>query len=59
MTKAVFVLFLLCSPILSYGQFVGGGIQFSGVLSANVIDDFNSNTAYADSSALLRQTSQG
>jgi hypothetical protein len=46
--RSVFLLFLVWSPICGFSQISAGGIQFSGVLSANVIDDFNSNTAYAD-----------
>ncbi|MGA2615936.1 MAG: hypothetical protein ABSG38_21050 [Spirochaetia bacterium] len=48
MKRALFLFFLACGPTFVFAQFAGGGIQFSGVLSANVVDDFYSNTAYSD-----------
>ncbi|MGA2762174.1 MAG: hypothetical protein ABSG17_02305 [Spirochaetia bacterium] len=48
MKRALFILFVFGGPMLGFAQVSGGGIQFSGVLSANLIDDFNSNTAYSD-----------
>ncbi len=48
MKRAALVLFLVCAPLVSFAQIPGSGIQFGGVLSANVIDDFGTNTAYSD-----------
>ena len=48
MKKTVFLLLIVCCPVICFAQAPGGGIQFSGILSANFIDDFNSNTAYFD-----------
>ena len=48
MKRAALVLFLAGAPMLGFAQIPGGGIQLSGILSANLIDDFNSNTAYSD-----------
>lgn len=48
MRRLGFTFFLACCSVLCYAQ---EGIQFGGVLSANLIDDFNSNTAYADNNA--------
>ena len=48
MKKAIVVLTLVGASVLGFAQGSPGGIQFSGVLSANVIDDFNNNTAYLD-----------
>ena len=51
MRRVVLILFLAGSSTLAFAQVPGGGIQFGGVLSANLIDDFNSNLAYADNNS--------
>lgn len=48
MKRTVILLILVQLPIAVFAQLGQAGIQFSGVLSANVIDDFQSNTAYSD-----------
>jgi len=48
MKRTVILLLLAQLPIVAFAQLGQAGIQFSGVLSANVIDDFQSNTAYSD-----------
>lgn len=42
------VVVVISTAAIGFAQVSPPGIQFSGVLSANVIDDFNSNTAYFD-----------
>ncbi len=51
MRRVVLILFLAGCSTLAFAQAPGGGIQFSGILSANLIDDFNSNIAYADNNS--------
>ena len=49
MRRAALVLLLVLAAALGFAQIPGGGVQLGGVLSANLIDDFLTNTAYSDS----------
>ena len=51
MRRVVLILFLAGCSTLAFAQAPGGGIQFSGVLSANLIDDFIVTFAYADNNS--------
>ena len=51
MTRAALVLCLMLLPLACFAQLAGGGIQWSGVLSGNLIDDFGANNAYTDTNA--------
>ncbi|MGA2481070.1 MAG: hypothetical protein ABSG63_20190, partial [Spirochaetia bacterium] len=52
MKRCGIALLLIACPLLAFAQMMAGeGIQFSGTFSANLIDDIQAGTAYADNNS--------